>query len=330
MDDLFLLLFLVSSVCLVLSLKKPSLFNRFFKEDISRKKLGLIFGGALFASFILFGITTDSETSETENHQEETVSLEQTEIKGVTEESSISQKEEVELDSPDLQDVNLDENENETEIKSNETQKEQAVANTQEEIRKVVNVVDGDTIKLDNGEVVRYIGIDTPETVHPSKPVQCFGKEASQKNEELVLNKEVRLVKDVSETDKYNRILRYVYVGDVFVNDYLVRNGFAKSSSYPPDVKHQDQFKEAEVEARNNKRGLWADDACKTEPDPELIKTTPVVKTTPSNNSSYSCDCSKTCSRMSSCAEAQYQLNVCGCYRRDGDKDGIACDADCQ
>jgi micrococcal nuclease len=330
MDDLFLLLFLVSFVCLVLSLKNPSIFNRFFKENISRKKLGLIFGGALFASFILFGIATDSENSETENQRRETVALEQTEIKGVAEESSIPPKEEIVLDDPDLQNVNLNEDSNETGIESDEIQKEQIVVDIQEEIHKVVNVVDGDTIKLDNGEVVRYIGIDTPETVHPSKPVQCFGKEASQKNEELVLNKEVRLVRDVSETDKYNRILRYVYVEDVFVNDYLVRNGFAKSSSYPPDVKHQDQFKEAEEEARNNKRGLWADDACKTEPEPEPIKTTPVVKTTPSDNSSYSCDCSKTCSRMSSCAEAQYQLNVCGCSRRDGDKDGIACDADCQ
>jgi micrococcal nuclease len=199
-----------------------------------------------------------------------------------------------------------------------------------EEEFKVVNVVDGDTIKLENGDVVRYIGIDAPETVHPSKPVQCFGKEASDKNEELVEGKEVRLVKDISETDKYGRLLRYVYIDDIFVNDYLVRNGFANSSSYPPDVKYQDQFKQAEEEARNNKRGLWADDACKVDQKPTASPIPIDPPTTSSSTSSYTCDCSKTCAQMSSCAEAQYQLNVCGCSRRDGDGDGIACDSDCQ
>ena len=126
---------------------------------------------------------------------------------------------------------------------------EEDEAKSSDDTWKVSRVVDGDTIKLENGETVRYIGIDTPETVDPRKPVQCFGKEASGKNRELVEGREVRLVKDISETDKYKRILRYVYIGDVFVNDYLVRNGYAHASSYPPDVKYQDQFREAEQEA---------------------------------------------------------------------------------
>ena len=88
---------------------------------------------------------------------------------------------------------------------------------------KIVRVIDGDTIKLETGEVVRYIGIDTPETVHPSKPVQCYGKEASDKNREFVEGKEVKLEKDISETDKYNRLLRYVWLGDTLVNEYLVK-----------------------------------------------------------------------------------------------------------
>lgn len=133
----------------------------------------------------------------------------------------------------------------------------------QDAVFKVSRVVDGDTIQLENGQKVRYIGIDTPETVDPRKPVQCFGREASNKNKELVEGKEVHLVKDVSETDKYGRLLRYVYVGDMFVNDYLVRNGYAHASTFPPDVKYQDQFKQAEQEARENKRGLWADSTCK-------------------------------------------------------------------
>lgn len=123
---------------------------------------------------------------------------------------------------------------------------------------KVTRVIDGDTVEIEEGQKIRYIGIDTPETVHPDKDVQCFGKEASSKNTEFVMGKSILLEKDVSEADKYGRLLRYVYVGDVFVNDFLVREGYAKSSSFPPDVKHQDKFREAEQEARQNNRGLWA------------------------------------------------------------------------
>lgn len=214
---------------------------------------------------------------------------------------------------------------------------------------KVINVIDGDTIKIEGGQVVRYIGIDAPETVHPSKPVQCYGKEASYKNKELVEGKEVRLEKDVSETDRYGRLLRYVWLGDMLVNEYLVREGYAQSSSYPPDVKYQDRFVEAQRQAREEKRGLWGD-ACAIQtsqtqqiqqkittptqnPQQKTKQITPVqTQTQPSNQTSgnYTCDCSKTCSQMSSCAEAQYQLNVCGCSARDADKDGIACDSDCQ
>lgn len=127
----------------------------------------------------------------------------------------------------------------------------------------VTKVVDGDTIQLEDGTTIRYIGIDAPETVHPSQPDGCFGAEASAKNKELVEGKRVRLEKDVSETDKYGRSLRYVYVGDTFVNDYLVRQGYATAVSYPPDINYQEQFRAAEQEARSNKRGLWG--SCPTE-----------------------------------------------------------------
>src|SRR3990167_5088556 len=80
------------------------------------------------------------------------------------------------------------------------------------ELVKVVRAVDGDTIKLETGQTVRYIGIDAPELHHPKKRLQCFGKEASDKNKELVEGKLVRLEKDVSETDRYWRLLRYVYL----------------------------------------------------------------------------------------------------------------------
>lgn len=126
----------------------------------------------------------------------------------------------------------------------------------------VSKVVDGDTIELENGWTVRLIGIDTPETVDPRRPVGCFGKEASNKAKSLLSGKVVILQKDVSETDKYGRLLRYVFLpveeGQLlFVNDYLVREGFAKVLTYPPDVKYNEQFRQAETEARENQRGLW-------------------------------------------------------------------------
>jgi len=121
----------------------------------------------------------------------------------------------------------------------------------------VTKVIDGDTIQLENGRKVRYIGIDTPETVHPNKPIQCFGKEASNKNKELVYGKRVRLEKDISDRDKYGRLLRYVYVDDIFVNLELVEQGYATVYTYPPDVKYQDKFLAAQRRAIKNNRGLW-------------------------------------------------------------------------
>lgn len=121
----------------------------------------------------------------------------------------------------------------------------------------VLRAIDGDTIKLSDGKTLRYIGIDTPETVDPRKPLQCFGNEAKEENRRLVEGKTVRLEKDISQTDRYGRLLRYVYIDDVMINEELVKNGFAYSSSYPPDVKHQERFRLAQEEARANKRGLW-------------------------------------------------------------------------
>jgi len=123
---------------------------------------------------------------------------------------------------------------------------------------KVLRVIDGDTIDTNIGRI-RYIGVDTPETVDPRRGVQCFGKDASDENKRLVEGKQVYLEKDVSETDKFRRLLRYVYLelddGQLlFVNDYLVRQGFAQTVTYPPDVKYIEQFTQAQ---RENQRGLW-------------------------------------------------------------------------
>jgi micrococcal nuclease len=131
---------------------------------------------------------------------------------------------------------------------------------------KVIKVVDGDTIEVEEASQsykLRFIGIDTPETVDPRRPVGCFGKEASAETKRLLEGKLVRLEKDISETDKFGRLLRYVYLPledgtELFVDDYLVREGYARVSTYPPDVKFVERLKQAEIEARENNRGLWS------------------------------------------------------------------------
>jgi micrococcal nuclease len=125
----------------------------------------------------------------------------------------------------------------------------------------VTRVIDGDTIIVDIDGVeyrVRYIGIDTPETVAPGQPIECYGKEASERNRDLVEGKTVSLEKDVSETDQFGRLLRYVWVGETMVNAALVADGYALASTYPPDVKHSDLFAALQAEAREDGRGLWA------------------------------------------------------------------------
>jgi len=121
---------------------------------------------------------------------------------------------------------------------------------------KVVRVIDGDTIEIAGGAHVRYIGMDTPET-YPK--VEFYGPEAKAKNIELVEGKLVTLEKDVSDTDKYGRLLRYVYVDGVFVNGELVRLGYAEAVAYPPDTRYQWQLEQLEKEAKAAKLGIWGE-----------------------------------------------------------------------
>jgi len=104
---------------------------------------------------------------------------------------------------------------------------------------------------------VRYIGVDTPETVDPRRPVGCYGREASERNRELVEGKTVGLEKDISETDDFGRLLRYVWLDGEMVNAILVREGYAVASTYPPDVKHQELFLSLQREAMDAGLGLW-------------------------------------------------------------------------
>jgi micrococcal nuclease len=124
----------------------------------------------------------------------------------------------------------------------------------------VTRVVDGDTIeaRIDGREEdVRYIGVDTPETVKPDTPVQCFGPRASSFNHGLVERRRVRLVFGVERRDIYGRLLAYVYLGRRFVNAMLVRRGLARSLTIAPNDRFAPLFRGLELRAARAGRGLW-------------------------------------------------------------------------
>jgi len=126
---------------------------------------------------------------------------------------------------------------------------------------KVSRIIDGDTLEIEGGVKVRLIGIDTPEMKNKNKTIDCFAAEAKKKAEGLLMNKDVVLEKDVSETDRYGRLLRYVYLDGEMINDKLVKEGYAKMATFPPDVKNAKVFLASEKFARENQSGLWQ--ACK-------------------------------------------------------------------
>lgn len=193
----------------------------------------------------------------------------------------------------------------------------------------ITKVIDGDTVDVQIGNqknVVRLIGINAPETN------QCFGKEATDKAVQILSSKTVSLESDPTQgdRDKYRRLLRYVFINNVNFDELMVKEGFAKEYTYDKPYKYQSEFKNAQTDAQTNKRGLWADNACSnfSSPTPK-----PKVQATPPPQNSdvtYNCDCSKLCSQISTCQEAYYQLQTCGCSARDLDHDGIPCESLCK
>jgi len=202
---------------------------------------------------------------------------------------------------------------------------------------KVTNVIDGDTIEIEEVGRVRLIGIDTPEL---SNPKECYSSESAQKLRELLENKSVEIEYDPTQgnLDKYDRDLLFVFnEHGQNINLEMIKLGYAFEYTYSKPYKYQSEFKLAEKSAQTSKLGLWNQNTCNgtriipETPTPKVevpnINPTPIAP--PLQQEQYSCDCSKTCAKMS-CAEAQFQLNTCGCKARDGDGDGIACDSQCQ
>lgn len=124
----------------------------------------------------------------------------------------------------------------------------------------IERVIDGDTVEIAyNGqkERVRLIGVDTPETVHPTKEVQGYGVEASEFTKTQLTGKRVQLEFDVEQRDRYGRLLGYIWLDGVMFNETLIKEGYAQLSTFPPNVKYVERFKAAQTEARNAKKGLW-------------------------------------------------------------------------
>lgn len=121
----------------------------------------------------------------------------------------------------------------------------------------VKRVIDGDTIELSDKRKVRYIGINSPEMTDTRTTVKCLAQKAKEADQKLVEGKEVELEKDISETDKYGRLLRYVWSDGKMINEELMKNGWTEVDTYPPDVKYQDLLVTAEKEAKLNKLGIW-------------------------------------------------------------------------
>ncbi len=139
------------------------------------------------------------------------------------------------------------------------------VANIGEDSYKVTSVTDGDTFKINyNGkeQKVRLIGVDTPESVHPDSSKNTeYGKQASNYTKSLLENKTVKLEFDVSQTDKYGRLLAYVYLENgEMLNEKLLKEGYAQVATYVPNVKYVEKFEQLQKEARENKVGFWAID----------------------------------------------------------------------
>lgn len=132
----------------------------------------------------------------------------------------------------------------------------------------VVRVVDGDTITVlleGKREMIRLIGINTPETVDPRRPVQCFGKEASDKAKELLTGKRVRLESDPTQQDRdrYGRLLRYAYLEDgTFFNEWMIEEGYAYEYTYNTPYQYQEEFKTAQNDAEGKQKGLWREGVC--------------------------------------------------------------------
>jgi micrococcal nuclease len=215
----------------------------------------------------------------------------------------------------------------------------------------VIEVVDGDTIKVSidgKTETLRLIGIDTPETKDPRKPIQCFGQEASSNAKTLLEGKKVRLERDDSQSDrdKYDRLLRYVYLEDgTSYNKQIIADGYAHEYTYDLPYKYQAEFKQAQKDAEASDKGLWSSETCNgnteqateqkpsTTTQPQAVTPAPAVPTESQTandcDPNYSGGCVPNVSYDLDCGDISFSVTVVGTdrHRFDRDGDGYGCES---
>jgi micrococcal nuclease len=335
MTVIFAIIFLLSIPAFIFGMIAPKVFSRLFKGDFSRPKIALIVGGTMLASFIGIGATVPPSETVTNNEE-------------------LSQATDVVADQLDVNPTETVDGIEIVQVEANSEEQNIAQGRTQ---AKVVRVTDGDTVTVDidgKNETIRIIGINTPETVDPRKPVECFGKEASDRSHALLEGQVVTLEADVTqgERDKYNRLLRYVFLPDgADFGLKMIQEGLAYEYTYSTPYTYQSAYKDAQSQAEANKRGLWADDACEAftadnNATTTTSGTTPVVPTQNGENTtppaitpvvSDSCSCPVVdldCGDFSTHSQAQAVYECCvatkgyDVHRLDGnDNDGLACES---
>lgn len=323
MSIFFFLIFCVSFPAFLVGMIVPAVFSRFFKDGVTRGKIAKLLGAIMFGSlFASIATATPIAPSVADDNADDAVVIENT---VPVDETVVS----------DTEDGVLDENAS------------SRVSAT------VISVVDGDTVKVDiDGvrETLRIIGINTPETVDPRKPVECFGKEASAKAKELLSNQTIELEGDETqgERDKYGRLLRYVFLLDgTDFGKTMISSGLAYEYTYSKPYKYQQEYTDAQVDAETNGRGLWANGACDEIEDSAdatisssaepIVPSTVAAPVMAPTTSSASCSCSSNsynCSDFSTHAAAQSVYDCCmtqvgsDIHRLDGsDNDGLACES---
>ena len=304
---IFTLALIIAVVALILSLVKPGLaFNKkLFKTNV-RKRLAVYYSALIIALFILIGIVAPVPN----------VTVNERLSNSAEDVAAVSQTEEIKSENPPIAEPELS------------------------DLYSVVKVVDGDTIDVSiDGKIerLRLIGIDTPETVDPRKPVQCFGKEASGKAKELLEGKKVRLESDDTQDnrDKYDRLLRYVYLEDgTLYNKTIIAEGYAHEYTYNLPYKYQSEFKQAQKDAEQAEKGLWAASTCGGDTEQSAQPQASPPSNQPAPSQSGGCDpnyspCIPNVSYDLDCGDISTSVRVIGTDRHlfDRDGDGYGCES---
>ena len=320
---IFTLLFLISCICLVVGLIRPRFFGRLFKGKATRKQIGILFGLMIFVSFVLVAASPLPEGYEEQSSEPKVdpVISQESKIENYT-----TQNNPVEPNLPAP--VLVPDNTSITgpEVKS-EPKDEQ---NQVRDLFQVTEVVDGDTIKVSLLGTLRLIGIDTPETRDPRKPVQCFGIEASNKAKELLSGKKVYLEYDpANKQDKYGRTLAYVYREDgLFYNAEMIKQGYAHSYVRFPHPR-LDEFNTYQQEARDSGRGFWAANTCNgdTTKAISVINTNSIPLLPISNEVNQGVFIKGSCASLKKLGLGNFREGDPNYTKsRDGDGDGVACE----